>query len=257
MRNWTSLRAVVFGLTMLESLLGPLPLLAADGPPALERFLLKASSATVSDLLVTQEIVLTDPGGSGQKALGEQRLYLKPPVRRRIEITVEGERIVRLVNGSRLVIQRGGKSYEASSAERLRDSRDLTLPFQRSARELLAQWQSYGVRTDLVREAEYAGRRVTVFGASRDDSSAPTVWLDPDLGVVRLIVREETPVGPKRVELSFSDFRPLIGEMSYPYRQETLLEGKPFITTTVKSIRMNSGLADDLFDPDRLLRESR
>lgn len=256
MWRWTSFRRFVFGLAVLGSLVGALPA-SGDGPPALERFLLKASSVTVSDLSVAQEIILTDPGGSGQKASGEQRLYLRPPAQRRIEITVEGERIVRLVNGSRLVIQRDGKSYEASPAERLRDSRDLTLPFQRSAREFLAQWQSYGVRTDLVHETEYGGRKVTVFGLSRGDDSAPSVWLDADLGVVRLVVREETPVGPKRVELSFSDFRPLIGQFLYPHRQQTLLEGQPFITTTVKSIRVNSGLADDLFDPDRLLRESR
>src|SRR3990172_7929370 len=238
----------VFGFSLLILFHAPSRAAAQDARTLLERFLSKVSAVSVNDLAVTQEIVIVDPSGSGQKVSGEQRLYLKPPDKRRLETQLESTRVVTLLNGSRLVMQSEGKAREAPPGDRARDRRDLIFPFQRSAQDLLAQWQSHGIRTDLVHQGTHGGRAVTVIGATPGDQSLPSVWLDPEYGVVRLVTREETPAGLKRIELSLSHFRPMVGGISYPYKQETLLDGQPFSVVSVKSVRVNSGLSDELFD---------
>ena len=253
----TNAGRLLFGFLLLILLHAPSVATAQDAKVLLEQFLSKISAVSVNDLAVTQEIVIVDPGGSGQKVSGEQRLYLKPPSKRRLETRLESARVVTLVNGSRLVMQSDGKAYEAPPGDRVRDRRDLIFPFQRSAQDLLAQWQSHGIRTDVIHQVTHGGRAVTVIGATPDDRSLPSVWLDPEYGVVRLVTREETPAGLKRIELSLSDFRPMVGGVSYPYKQETLLDGRPLSVVSVKSVKVNSGLPDELFDPDRLLQESR
>jgi hypothetical protein len=247
---------LVFGFLLLILLLAPSSAAAQDARTLLEQFLSKISAVSVNDLAVTQEIVVVDPSGSGQKVSGEQHLYLKPPNKRRLETQLESSRVVTLVNGSRLVMQRDGKAYEAPPGDRMRDWRGPIFLFQRSAQDLLAQWQGHGIRTDVLHQTTHGGRAVTVIGAAPGDQSLPSVWLDPVYGVVRLVTREETPAGLKRIELSLSDFRPMVNGISYPYKQETLLDGQPFSVVSVKSVRVNSGLSDELFDPDRLLRES-
>jgi len=253
----TDARRVIFGFFLLILLQAPSVATAQDAKALLEQFLSRVSAVPVNDLAITQEIMVVDPGGSGQKVSGEQRLYLKPPGKRRLETQLEGTRVVALANGSRLVMQSDGRAYEAPPGDRSRDRRDLIFPFQRSAQDLLTQWQSHGIRTHVIHQATHGGRNVAVIGAAPDDRSLPSVWFDPEYGVVRLVTKEETPAGLKRIELILSDFRPMVGGLSYPYKQETFLDGRPFSVASVKSVRVNSGLSDDLFDPDRLLRESR
>jgi hypothetical protein len=98
------------------------------------------------------------------------------------------------------------------------------------------------------------GRPVTIIGARAAERDRPAVWIDPEYGVVRFIARERLPRGPVLVDLVFSDHRRLIDRFFYPYRQEVFAEGRLLILVAVRSVVVNTGLSDDLFDPEVLKR---
>jgi hypothetical protein len=56
------------------------------------------------------------------------------------------------------------------------------------------------------------------------------------------------------VDLAFSEHRPLAGAFSFPYRQEAFVDGKLLVLIDVRTIAVNTSLADSLFDPDTLRR---
>ena len=227
---------------------------AQDGRLAVELFVSRLSEGGVSDMVVSQTLTLYDPRDSGQQVMGEQRLSIKLPARQRLETDLAGEREVQLLSGDRLVIQRGGKSFEAPPAERARRRAHTLFPFPRTAQDLLVEWQSLGVRTDVAHTVRVGGRTLTVIGALQGDRASPAVWLDPDYGVVRFITRDNIPGGAKLLDLAFSEHRKVVAGFFYPFRQEIFLDGKLLSVTRVRSVDVNVGLPDSLFDADALLQ---
>ncbi|PJA61988.1 MAG: hypothetical protein CO162_03450, partial [bacterium (Candidatus Ratteibacteria) CG_4_9_14_3_um_filter_41_21] len=47
-------------------------------------------------------------------------------------------------------------------------------------------------------------------------------------------------------------FRKIEGGWELPYRIEISMDGSPLYTSFIKSLEINSGLSDDLFDPDKV-----
>jgi len=99
---------------------------------------------------------------------------------------------------------------------------------------------------------------LVIDGARPGDHESPAVWLDPDYGVVRLVTRERNvtrnapPGGSRLVDLTFSEHRPLVGRLYFPYRQEVFVDGKLLVLFTVRSVAINTNPADALFDPASL-----
>ena len=77
-------------------------------------------------------------------------------------------------------------------------------------------------------------------------------WIDPEYGVVRFIRRERLPKGEGIVDLAFSEHRPLTGAFAFPHRQEAFVDGKMIVLIVVRSVKVNTGLSDALFDPEAL-----
>jgi len=124
----------------------------------------------------------------------------------------------------------------------------------------LAEWKALGVRTDVAQRSRYRGRAVTIVGAGPDDVNVPAIWLDPDYGVVRIVTREKLNATDATVDLTFSEHRRLRDNVYFPYRQEFFMAergaaaGRLLFLITVKSVQVNRGVADALFDPDELRR---
>ena len=93
-----------------------------------------------------------------------------------------------------------------------------------------------------------------MIGAYPGERSTPAVWLDPERGVVRMIVREKLPRGEGVVDLTYSEHQPLSGGLLFPYRQEAFVDGKMVVLIVVRSLAVNTNLPDSLFDPDALRR---
>jgi len=219
---------------------------------AVEQFVSRLGGVSVSDMVVIQTLTLYDPRDFRQQVTGEQRLSIKLPARQRLETDLAGEREVQLLSGDRLVMERGGKIFEAPPTERLRQRAHTLVPFRRTAADLLLEWQSLGVRTDVAQVVRAGGRALTVIGALEGDRTSPAVWLDPEYGVVRFIIREDS--GVKILDLAFSEHRKVAGGFFYPFRQEIFLDGKLLSVTRVRTVEVNVGLPDSLFDADALLK---
>jgi hypothetical protein len=160
---------------------------------------------------------------------------------------------VRLSSGGQVWIRSAdGRVSEAPSGERERDRTHLVMPFRRTAEDVLAEWRALGVRDDVSHSTRLAGRMVTVIGAKPGERDTPSVWIDPEYGVVRFIRRERLPRGEGIVDLAFSEHRPLTGAFFFPHRQEAFVDGKLLVLIVVRSVTVNTGLADALFDPEAL-----
>jgi outer membrane lipoprotein-sorting protein len=246
---------VVLRLVASAVLLVPLAALGADARTAVEAFVARLAGAQVSDVAIEQTFTLYHPDGRHPQSTGEQRVWIKIPRRQRVEQVVEGRREVRLAVADQVWIRSadGGVS-EASASERERERTHLLMPFRRTAADVLAEWRALGIRDDVSHETRVAGRTVIVIGARPGDRDTPSVWLDPEHGVVRFIRRERLPRGEGLVDLAFSEHRPLAGAFSFPHRQEAFVDGKLLVLIQVRSVMVNTGLSDALFDPDTLRR---
>jgi len=239
-------------LALPAVLLLPLVVLAADARAAVEAFVARLASAPVADLVLEETFVLYHPDGRHAQSSGEQRVWIKLPRKQRIEQVMDGRREVRLVDGDRVWIRTADGKVREASAERSRDRADLLVPFRRSADDVLAEWRSLGIRDDVSHTTRAGGREVTVIGAKVGERSAPAVWLDPERGVVRMVVREKLPRGEGLVDLTYSEHQPLIGDFMFPYRQEVFVDGKMVIVIVVRSAQVNTNIPDALFDPATL-----
>jgi hypothetical protein len=229
--------------------------IAADARDAVAAYVARLAGTAVEDLAAVQAFTLYHPDGRQPAVTGSQRLLLKPPRFQRLEQTIEGQREIRVTVGDRVWIRRhDGRTYEAPPADGRRDRMHLLTAFGRGADDLLREWQSLGVRSDVSDETRMGGRPVTIIGARAAERDRPAVWIDPEYGVVRFIARERLPRGPALVDLVFSDHRRLIDRFFYPYRQEVFAEGRLLILVAVRSVVVNTGLSDDLFDPEVLKR---
>jgi outer membrane lipoprotein-sorting protein len=248
---------VVPRLAALAVVLLPLVAFAADARSAVEAFVGRLAGAQVTDLAIEQTFTLFNPTGRQAQSTGEQRVWVKVPRRQRVEQVMEGRREVRLSVADQVWVRNAdGRVYEAPPAERERDRTHLLMPFRRNAADVLAEWRALGIRDDVSHETRLAtGRTVTVIGAKPGERDTPSVWVDPDLGVVRFIRRERLPTGEGIVDLTFSEHRPLVNGFFFPHRQEAFVDGKLLILIVVRSVVVNSNLADSLFDPDVLRRD--
>jgi outer membrane lipoprotein-sorting protein len=248
---------VVPRLAALAVLLLPLVALAADARSAVETFVARVAGAQVTDLAIEQTFTLFSPDGRQPQSSGEQRVWVKVPRRQRVEQVVEGRREVRLSVADQVWVRSAdGKVYEPPPAERVHDGTHLLMPFRRTATDVLAEWRSLGIRDDVSHETRVTpGRTITVIGAQPGERATPAVWLDPEYGVVRFIRRERLPKGEGLVDLAFSEHRPLAGAFFFPHRQEAFVDGKLLVLIVVRSVAVNTGLSDSLFDPDALRRD--
>ena len=240
----------------LAMVLVPLLAAAADARSAVEAFIGRLGGTQVTDLAIEQTFTLFNPEGRQAQSVGEQRVWVKVPRRQRVEQVVEGRREVRLSVGDQVWVRTAeGRVYEAPPAERERDRTHLLMPFRRTAADVLAEWRSLGVRDDVSHVVRVTGgREVTVIGAKPGERDTPAVWVDPEYGVVRFIRRERLPKGEGVVDLAFSEHRPLANGFFFPHRQEAFVDGKLLLLIVVRSVAVNTKVADSLFDPDALRR---
>jgi len=247
-------RAPTVVLTLLAVLVFVPQSQAEDARLAVEQFVARLAEITVTDMVVTQTLTLYDPKDSHRQVRGERKLWIKVPARLREETKVEDLRLLRVMNGDRLVVQRGGKVFEAPPRERERQRVHTLFPLPRTAADLLREWASLGVRTEVATAVRVGGRTVTLIGAAEGDRTSPAVWLDPEYGVVRIITRVEGPGGAKMGDVAFSEHRKVSAGFFYPFRQELFLDSKLLEVASVRSVEVNTGLSDSLFDPDALLK---
>lgn len=83
-----------------------------------------------------------------------------------------------------------------------------------------------------------------------DEHPFTKLWLDKK----SLLLRRAEGDGPqgRTMRCEYSDFRRIIDDLEIPYRSEVYIGGELVFTHVVKSLDINTGLSDSLFDPDRI-----
>ncbi len=67
------------------------------------------------------------------------------------------------------------------------------------------------------------------------------------------VLKAEYAEGKKhKGEIIFSDYKIVDNRYPYPHKMKIFLDGEPTSTIEIKSIEINKGLSDELFDPDRV-----
>ena len=223
----------------------------AEARVALERFLARAAGTPLRDLTIEQDLTIFNPDGRAVFASGTQRVIFRFPDEQRVEQIVEGRTEVRLtVKGK--TWRRGADGKVVEVPQDRGQVIALAVPVRRTADEVLAEWRALGIRDDRSHESRVGGRVVTVIGAQPGERDRPAAWLDPEYGVVRFVAREAADPGPVLTDVSFSDYRPLVGTLFFPYRQETFRSGKLLVRLIVRSLASNTTPKASLFDPAAL-----
>ncbi|HEY3294055.1 MAG TPA: hypothetical protein VGL38_01310 [bacterium] len=94
------------------------------------------------------------------------------------------------------------------------------------------------------------GRECWIVESGRPDSINDRYWLDKAKFDV---LKGESKDGEGHVlRWMLSDFRPVLGHYDYPYKMEVFSGDTVVATMTVRTIAVNTGLSDTLFDADRI-----
>ncbi|MBC7186493.1 MAG: outer membrane lipoprotein-sorting protein [Calditrichaeota bacterium] len=112
-------------------------------------------------------------------------------------------------------------------------------------------WDRFTTDARVVGEEKVNGRACYVVqGTPKEGSPFSKLWIDKDFF---LLVKAEGKVEGmgKSMSMQCSDFRAVHKDFEIPYRTEVYFEGKLASTTRVTSAKVNTGLADDLFDPKK------
>jgi outer membrane lipoprotein-sorting protein len=83
-----------------------------------------------------------------------------------------------------------------------------------------------------------------------EESAFTKLWFDKkNLALIKYEVN-----GPEgeTIALIHSDFRKIKGDWEMPYKTEFYTDDKLMFTSLIKSLELNTGLSDDLFDPNKV-----
>jgi outer membrane lipoprotein-sorting protein len=98
---------------------------------------------------------------------------------------------------------------------------------------------------------ETVGERDCYVVAVKDTGSAYTkLWIDER--TYSLVKFEGKPEEGETIVAVFSDFRKVADDMEIPYKTEMFSGESLFSTITINSVHVNTGMSDDLFDPDKV-----
>ncbi|MEA1939887.1 MAG: hypothetical protein U9N03_04390, partial [Candidatus Caldatribacteriota bacterium] len=82
------------------------------------------------------------------------------------------------------------------------------------------------------------------------ESPYKRIWVDKDK--LFLVQAEGDSSDGNKVRTTFSDFRKVKGSWELPYAIEVFINGEQTMTVLTKSLKINQGLSDDLFDIDKV-----
>jgi len=112
-------------------------------------------------------------------------------------------------------------------------------------------WDQVSEKASIVGSEAVSGRDCYVVEV-KDPQNAPFTKIWVDKKSLNLIKGEtKNPQGETSLWI-YSDFRKIKGDLEMPYKMEMFLNGKLSSTSVVKSVEINKGLADDLFDPEKV-----
>ena len=114
-----------------------------------------------------------------------------------------------------------------------------------------AYWQEPLEGSTIVGEESVDGRDcwVVLSPQGEDDAGQTKTWIDKKHFI---FVRSEVQAKDDVITTQFSDFRAVDGDFVVPYKYEVSSNHSISMTGGITELTTNSGLSDDLFDPEKL-----
>jgi outer membrane lipoprotein-sorting protein len=112
-------------------------------------------------------------------------------------------------------------------------------------------WQSISDKAKYIGIEKIEGRECYVLEIEIErESPYKRIWVDKDR--LFLIQAEGDSSDGNKVRTTFSDFRKAKGSWELPYKIEVFINEVQTMTVLTKSLEINKGLSDDLFDVDKV-----
>lgn len=119
--------------------------------------------------------------------------------------------------------------------------------------QIQANWWNYiSENSRVTGSEEVSGRECYVVSVS-GDAPFDKLWIDKNSFVM---VKAEFSGAGGSMFLVYSDFRKIKGDWEMPYKTEMYQGEKLYAASVTKSIEINKGLPDDLFDADKVQMKS-
>lgn len=103
---------------------------------------------------------------------------------------------------------------------------------------------------EIVGSEKVNGRDCHVILVKDESIDQAKLWLDKE--TLDPLKVEAKPQDDKQTVMIFKDYRKVHGDLRYPYLSEVYQGGELISTITVKTVEVNKGVADTLFDPDKV-----
>lgn len=223
--------------------------LSADWPNVLKEAMAKCEKfkKEIKDMTIIREMKIVSPEGEISSSHEVKQFYKGEKFR--AEITMQMPDMPKEMGGMPTIIIYDGKdTWMISLMGKKKLSDEESKQYQK---EGICCWTRMFEKAKIV-GTEKIGKQECYVVKPEEEGEPPftKIWLDKKNLV---IVKIESKGSEGEIILMVgSDFRKVKGDWEMPYKNEMYGNNKLMFTTLVKSVEINKGLPDDLFDPDKV-----
>ncbi len=195
----------------------------------------------IRDAIIVGEATVSTPFGEFK---GEQRMFLHAPDRLRVEVKLPQMTLVQVLSGDSgwVSTPMGTQDVPASAAKELRAA------FRRLFFQLLRLGEREGVTVSYLGSESVEGKPAEVL-QYQDEEHVFTLYVEAASHLpLKLKYHGTDPFSGARAEFEeiYSDYREVSG-VKYPFRTVVLQAGKRFTEFLVSEVKINTGVAEELF----------
>ena len=203
----------------------------------------------IKDMTTVQEMNVVTPEG---EMVSEMEM-LRKGEKFRMDTTIEMSQVPDMPEGmgemKTIIIYDGKDTWMISSftGKKKKLSGEVEKQHQRERN----WWKLISEKAKIAGTEKVGKRDCYVVEIQEEEYPFTKLWLDKTDLV--LIKGESKGTEGETILLICSDFRKIKGDWEMPYKTEIYADGELMSTSLVKSLKINKGLSDDLFDPDKVM----
>lgn len=239
----------VFVVALASLVLGAGQGLSANWPNVLKQTMAKCEKfkKEIKDMTIIREMKMVSPEGKMSSSHEIKQFYKGEKFR--AEITMRMSGIPKEIGGMMTIIIYNGKdTWMISLMGKKKLSNEESKQYQK---EGICCWTPMLEKAKIVGTEKISKQECYVVKPEEEKkSSFIKIWLDKkDLVIVKI---ESKGTEGETILWVGSDFRKVKGDWELPYKTEMYGNNELMSTTLVKSVEINKGLSDDLFNPDKV-----
>jgi len=248
-RNINRTVVTVLVVALVSLMLGTGQVLSADWPNVLKEAMVKCEKfkKEIKDMTIIREMKMVSPEEDMSFSHKVKQFFKGEKFR--AEITMQMPDMPKEMGGMTTIIIYDGKDtwmISLMGKKKLPDEES-----KQYQKEGICCWTLISEKAKIV-GTEKIGKRecYVVQPEEKEETPYTKIWLDKKN---LFMVKSESKGSEGEILLWVgSDFRKVKSDWEMPYKTEMYWNNKLMSTTLVKSVEINKGLSDDLFDPDKV-----